>query len=199
MFNYICLFCSKSTDIKEHLISLYCNDDDQLFQPGIQEILGSIAFEVCPNPCFLIVTLKPVIIKFQVVKENRYNYVTQYFTLYSNIPFKWQLLEVFLNVINCKLSTNNLYSLFVLLQALERGCVCEERVLSGRGAKKYGSMLSRLFERSWEKNHLSDSNSLDIINFTLSWKPFVQFLDMFCKRLMIWETCHFLQGLFGNY
>lgn len=97
-------------------------------------------------------------------------------------------IELFLNVINCKLSTNNLYSLFVLLQALERGCVCEERVLSGRGAKKYGSMLSRLFERSWEKNHLSDSNSWDIINFTLSWKPFEQFLDMFCKWLMIWET-----------
>lgn len=91
MFYYICLFYLKSTDIKEHLISLYCNDDDQLFQPAIQEIIGNIAFEVCPNPCFLIVTLKPVIIKFQFVKENRYNYyVTQYFTLYSNIPFKWQ-------------------------------------------------------------------------------------------------------------
>lgn len=69
MFYYICLFYLKSTDIKEHLISLYCNDDDQLFQPDIQEILGSIAFEVCPNPCFWIVTLTPVIIKFQVVQK----------------------------------------------------------------------------------------------------------------------------------
>lgn len=37
--------------VKEHLISLYCNDADQLFsQSAIQEILGNIAFEVCS--CF---------------------------------------------------------------------------------------------------------------------------------------------------
>lgn len=82
--------------------------------------------------------------------------------------------------------------LFLLLQALERGCVCEGKGLSGRGGKKYGFMLSRLFERSWEKNHLSNSNARDILNFTLSWKPFVQFLDMFCKSLII--TCLFFDG-----
>lgn len=32
-----------------------------------------------------------------------------------------------------------------------------------------------------EKNHLSASKSWDIFIFTLSWRPFVQFLDMFCK------------------
>lgn len=48
MFNYSCRFYLKSTEIKEQLITLYCNDDDQLFQQPIQEILGNIAFEVCP-------------------------------------------------------------------------------------------------------------------------------------------------------
>lgn len=40
----------KQSLVKEHLISLYCNDADQLFKPAIQEILGNIAFEVCS--CF---------------------------------------------------------------------------------------------------------------------------------------------------
>lgn len=67
------------------------------------------------------------------------------------------------------------------MKALERGHVCEERALSGKGSAKYGSMLSTLFESSWRKNHLSASKSWDIFIFTLSWRPFVQFLDMFCK------------------
>ncbi|XP_056014152.1 E3 ubiquitin-protein ligase rnf213-alpha-like isoform X2 [Ostrea edulis] len=63
-------------------------------------------------------------------------------------------------------------------QALEKGYICEDRIMSGPGATRYGSMLSRLFERSWEKHHLSESNPRPILKFTLSWKPFVHFLEM---------------------
>lgn len=69
------------------------------------------------------------------------------------------------------------------MKALERGHVCEERALSGKGSAKYGTMLSSLFEKSWEKNHLSALKSWDIFIFTLSWRPFVQFLDRFCKYM----------------
>lgn len=49
-FLHIEFFHLKQSLVKEHLISLYCNDADQLFKPAIQEILGNIAFEVCS--CF---------------------------------------------------------------------------------------------------------------------------------------------------
>lgn len=51
----------------------------------------------------------------------------------------------------------------------------------GPGALRYGNMLSRLFERSWNNNKLSDTKPRDVLRFTLSWKPFIHFLEMFCE------------------
>ncbi|XP_061169274.1 E3 ubiquitin-protein ligase rnf213-alpha-like [Saccostrea echinata] len=101
----------KTKLVKEHLITLYFNDADQLYPPAVQEILGQ-----------------------------------------------------FVN------------------QALDEGCICEENVRYGRGALKLGSMLSRKFEESWGKNHLCKAQPRDILNFTLTWKPFKHFLDMVYQK-----------------
>ncbi|XP_062591685.1 E3 ubiquitin-protein ligase rnf213-alpha-like, partial [Saccostrea cucullata] len=67
-------------------------------------------------------------------------------------------------------------------QALEKGCICEDKIMLGPGAAKYGNMLSKLFERSWEKYKLTDSKPRPILKFTVSWKPFVHFLGMFYQK-----------------
>lgn len=53
--------------------------------------------------------------------------------------------------------------------------------MMGPGAIRYGNMLSKLFERCWEENKLSDTKPQEVLKFTLSWKPFIHFLDMFCE------------------
>eukprot|EP00105_Crassostrea_gigas_P007930 XP_011422347.1 PREDICTED: E3 ubiquitin-protein ligase rnf213-alpha isoform X2 [Crassostrea gigas] len=84
-------------------------------------------------------------------------------------------------------------------QALEDGCFCEDRIMLGPGALRYGNMLSRLFERSWNNNKLSDTKPRDVLRFTLSWKPFIHFLEMFYQKEksdVLSEDCqvHFIQA-----
>lgn len=59
------------------------------------------------------------------------------------------------------------------MKVLERGYVCEERVLLGKGLVKYGVMLFRLFEMLWEKNYLLVLKFWDIFIFILFWRLFV--------------------------
>lgn len=76
------------------------------------------------------------------------------------------------------------YRVYFYVQILQKGHFCENQIVTGGGAEKYGRMLTRLFEQKWQEGNLSKS-PLAILNFTLSWSPFIHFLDMFCKCFVL--------------
>lgn len=56
----------------------------------------------------------------------------------------------------------------------------------GLGVLRYGNMLLRLFERFWNNNKLLDIKLRDVLRFTLFWKLFIYFLEMFCELFLMY-------------
>lgn len=62
---------------------------------------------------------------------------------------------------------------------MKEGFKVDTRTLSPVQAQIYGGLLSHLFERNWGIS--SSANDFEVLQRAVTWKPFLHFVEMFCK------------------
>ncbi|KAJ8314907.1 hypothetical protein KUTeg_007057 [Tegillarca granosa] len=107
-------------------------------------------------------------IDFQLTAGQFCLHLSHTYDLYS---FEIQIMLLFIKLIFDKH--------YILIKAMKEGFKVDPRSLSPTQAKRYGDLLSHLFERNWGIHTLTDDYK--VLQRAVTWKPFLHFVEMFCK------------------